>query len=106
MIRIIITTFPNPDEAAKVIRSLVEEKLAACGTIVPGARSIYTWEEGIEDITEAVVLLKTSEDTLPVLLKRVGELHPYEIPEIITLDPVQVSQFYADWVNRNCRHES
>jgi len=60
--KLVLTTFANAEDAAKAVRTLVEERLAACGTILPGARSIYQWEGNIEDTTEAVVFLKTSEE--------------------------------------------
>jgi periplasmic divalent cation tolerance protein len=101
MIRVVFTTFANEADAAKVIRSLVEEKLAACGTILPGARSIYSWNGEIEDMTEVVVLLKTATATLPKLEQRLLALHPYETPEIIAMAPESVSSGYAAWVLGN-----
>lgn len=98
MIRLVLTTFANSEDAATVIRKLVEEKLAACGTIIPGARSIYLWKGEIEDTAEAMVFFKTAAEKLPALQTRLRELHPYETPEIIALDPTGVSQDYAAWV--------
>ena len=98
MIRLAVTTFATPDEAAATVRTLVEEKLAACGTLLPGARSIYRWQDAIEDATETVVLLKTSEDCLPALRDRLLALHPYETPEFIVVRPDDVSPAYAFWV--------
>jgi len=100
MIRLVLTTLANTEDAAAVVRTLVEEKFAACGTILPGARSIYRWKEAIEDTGEAVVLLKTSAERFPALEKRLRAVHPYETPEIIALDPTAVSSEYADWVIR------
>ena len=103
MIRIVLTTFGSPDDAARVIRQLVEEKLAACGTILPGARSIYTWEGKIEDTEEVVVLLKTALETAPALERHLATLHPYENPEIVVLNPELVSEKYALWVVEACK---
>jgi len=103
MIRVVLTTFRSQDDAARVIRQLVEEKLAACGTILPGARSIYAWQGQIEDTTEAVVLLKTALETAPHLERRLAALHPYDTPEIIVLNPELVSEKYALWVIENCK---
>lgn len=98
MVRVVLVTFPEPDGAAEVIRILVREKLAACGTILPGARSIYMWQETLEDVAEAVVLLKTTPEAAAMLETRLKDLHPYETPEIIALNPASVSADYARWV--------
>jgi periplasmic divalent cation tolerance protein len=100
MIRLVLTTFANAEDAAKAVRTLVEEKVAACGTILPDARSIYRWKEAIEDAGESLVLLKTSVERFPDLEKKLRAIHPYETPEIIALDPAAVSSEYADWVIR------
>ena len=98
MIRVVLTTFANAEDAAKAVRILVDEQIIACGTILPGARSIYRWKAAIEDSEEAVVLLKTSAERFPVLEERLRAIHPYETPEIVALDPAAVSKDYAEWV--------
>lgn len=98
MIRVVLTTFANAEDAAKAVRILVEEQIIACGTILPGARSIYRWKAAIEDSEEAVVLLKTSAERFPALEERLRAIHPYETPEVIALDPAAISKDYADWV--------
>ena len=100
MVCLILTTFGSEEDAANVTRILVEEKLAACGTLFPKARSIYPWKGAIEDTSECVVLLKTA-DASP-LKERLRALHPYETPEIIVLDPADVSEPYARWVGESC----
>ena len=98
MIRLVLTTFATAEDAAKAVRILVDEQIIACGTILPGARSIYRWKAAIEDSEEAVVLLKTSAERFPALEERLRAIHPYETPEIVALDPAAVSKDYADWV--------
>jgi periplasmic divalent cation tolerance protein len=98
MIHVVLTTFANAEDAAKAVRTLVDEQIIACGTILPGARSIYRWKDAIEDTGESVVLLKTSAERFPALEERLRAIHPYETPEIIALDPTAVSKDYADWV--------
>jgi len=102
MIRLVLTTFSSMEDAARVVRTLVEEKLAACGTMVPGARSIYFWEGKIEDSQEICVTLKTPVEKAAQLEARLRALHPYETPEIIALDPAAVSGDYAAWVMKTC----
>jgi periplasmic divalent cation tolerance protein len=98
MIRLVLTTFANAEDAAKAVRVLVEGRFAACGTVLPGARSIYRWKEAIEDTSEALVLIKTSAERFPDLERKLRSIHPYETPEIVVLDPAAVSGDYADWV--------
>ena len=86
------------EAVAAAARALVEEKLAACGTIVPGARSIYAWEGKIEDVAEVMLLLKTEASLYAKLEKRLVKLHPYEVPEIIAWEPGAVHRPYAAWV--------
>lgn len=102
MIRLVVTTFADADDAARVVRLLVEERLAACGTILPGARSIYAWEGAVEDAAEVVVIFKSTASALSALEARLKAIHPYKIPEIIALDPASVSGDYAAWVAAHC----
>jgi periplasmic divalent cation tolerance protein len=103
VIRLLLSTFASSEDAAAVIRKVVEEKLAACGTILPGARSIYVWQGEIEDTAEAMVFFKTTAEKLPALASRVRELHPYDTPEIVSLDPGHVSSKYAAWVEEQLK---
>ena len=98
MIRVVLSTFPDEDSAANAVRTLVSENLAACGTLLPGARSIYCWEGKIEDAREVVVIFKISAANEETFAKRLLELHPYDVPEIISLIPSHVHEPYAQWV--------
>ena len=98
MIRLVLTTFANAEDAAKAVRTLVEGRFAACGTVLPGARSIYRWKDAIEESAESFVLIKTSAERFPDLERKLRSIHPYETPEIVALDPAAVSSDYADWV--------
>lgn len=100
--RLILTTFANADDAARVIRQLVEEKVIACGTIFSGARSIYAWQGVIEDTSEAVVLLKTSTDRVSEAEVRLLALHPYDTPEVVIVSPDAVAPRYRAWVLEQC----
>lgn len=95
---LVLTTFPDAETAAAVTRTLVEEKLAACGNIIPRLRSIYAWEGKIEDASETAVFLKTEAPLYAKLEKRLVKLHPYDVPEIIAWEPGAVHRPYAAWV--------
>lgn len=101
MIRVVFSTFPDQETAVQAVRLLVSENLAACGTLLPGARSIYRWEGKIEDTAEVVVLFKIAAACEEEFTKRLLELHPYEVPEVISLEPSRVHEAYELWVTRS-----
>ena len=83
--RIVLTTADNPKEAAHLARTLVEEGLAACATMIPAVQSIYRWQGEIQLATETMVLLKTGPEQLAALEARLLELHSYQTPEFLVL---------------------
>lgn len=96
---IVFTTFANEDDAARVVRVLVEERLAACGNLLPGARSIYRWRDAVEDGREVVVLLKTRKQDWTALLSRLHELHPYDTPECVAVRVAAGAPKYMAWLD-------
>ncbi len=96
--RLLLSTFADEESASSVLRQLLEERLIACGTMIPGARSLYRWKGKIEDASEVLVLMKTDQKNASRCMSRIQELHPYEIPELILLDPEAVSDSYASWI--------
>ena len=76
----------------------IEEKLAACGTIVPGARSIYFWRGVLEDSAEVLVIFKIASANEERFIARLGELHPYDVPEIVSISPSKWNEAYGRWV--------
>jgi periplasmic divalent cation tolerance protein len=102
---LLFTTFPGIDQARSAVRTLVEERLAACGNIVPGLESIYSWKGNIETSQETLVLLKTRASLYEAAEARLRQLHPYEVPEIIAVPVTAGSQPYLDWVRQSCAPE-
>jgi periplasmic divalent cation tolerance protein len=94
-----LSTFASEDDAARVARVLVEERLVACANILPGARSIYRWQDGIADEREVVVLFKTRKQDWTALLSRLHELHPYETPELVALRIAAGAPKYMAWLD-------
>lgn len=86
------------DEAAKIARSLVEERIAACVNIVGPVRSLYRWRGAIEDEKEYLLIIKSRAQLFPKLERRVKELHSYEVPEVVALAMSRVSKPYLDWL--------
>jgi periplasmic divalent cation tolerance protein len=96
--RIVLTTTANAEEASRLGRTLVEERLAACAIVIPAVQSIYHWQGQIESATETLLLLKTGPDQLPALEARLNELHSYQTPEFLVLAVEAASQPYLDWL--------
>ncbi len=95
---IVIMTAPNKEEAKKIVRTLLEERLIACGNILDPVSSLFWWKGKIEEEKEVLVLMKSNETLFKKLSKRVTELHSYEVPEILALPIVAGSQAYLDWL--------
>ena len=95
---VVLTTVANTNEAEHLIRELVERRIVACGTMLPGARSIYRWEGKLADEQEVVVLLKTRTARLESLEVAFGELHPYRVPELLALPVASGLDRYLGWI--------
>jgi periplasmic divalent cation tolerance protein len=96
--RIVMTTVVSAEEATRLGRTLVEERLAACATLLPPIHSIYRWNGQIESSAETLLLLKTASDQLPALESRLHELHSYQTPEFLVLAIEAGSHPYLKWL--------
>ena len=102
---IAFTAFANEEDASRVARVLVEERLVACANLLPGARSIYRWEGRTCDEREVVVLLKTRKQDWTALLSRLHELHPYETPELVAVRIAAGAPKYMAWLEAQLEAE-
>ena len=100
MFSIIYITAGNIDEAKRIGRILVEERLAACVNIFP-ITSIYRWNENIEEANEFVILAKTRTGKVKDIENRVKQLHSYEVPCVISFKIDSGSEDYLHWI-REC----
>ena len=75
----------SADWLADFTRSIVNDRLAACGNIVPSIRSIYRWESAIEDDAEALVVLHTRQSLIPAIIERASRDHPYDTPQVLAV---------------------
>ena len=96
---VVFSTFANEADAARVARVLVEERLIACANLLPGARSIYRWQDGVADQSEVVVLMKTRKQDWTAFLSRLHDLHPYEVPECIAVRVAAGAPRYMEWLD-------
>lgn len=95
---VVLVTAPTAEKAGEIARALVEEKLAACGNVLPGVRSIYRWKGTVQDEGEALLLLKTQRRRFAELRDRILALHPYDVPEVLALPVEEGSDAYLDWI--------
>jgi len=95
---VVFSTFANEDDAARVARTLVEERLIACANLLPGARSIYHFKGVVEDQREVVVLMKTRKQDWTAFLSRLHDLHPYDVPECIAVRVAAGAPKYMEWL--------
>ena len=102
---LVFTTFEREEDAARVVRTLIEERLIACGNLLPGARSIYRWKDAALDTREVVVLLKTRKQDWTALLSRLHELHPYETPECVAVRIAAGAPRYLAWLEESLAPE-
>lgn len=95
---VVYVTVPKEEEAVKIARALVQERLSACVNIIPSISSIYRWEGKVEEDKELLLIIKTKRATFERLCRRVKELHSYTVPEIIALPIVEGSTDYINWL--------
>ncbi len=95
---VVMTTVATEDEAITLIQVLLERRLVACGTMLPGARSLYRWNDRVADEREVVILFKTQTARLEALKTAFAELHPYKVPELLALPVAAGLSRYLDWI--------
>ena len=96
---IVLTTVATADEAVSLIRTLLDRRLIACGTLLPACRSLYRWEGKVADEQEVVLLLKTRSARLELIEAAFGEVHPYKLPELLALPVTGGLAKYIEWLN-------
>lgn len=96
--QIVLTTCPDSAVAERIAKTLVTERLAACVNILPIAQSIYLWKGQVESAAEQLLLIKSLTRAFRQIEKRIRELHPYELPEVIAVPITNGSKDYLAWV--------
>lgn len=100
---LVLTTVPEVKTGREIARTLVEEKLAACVTVSAAARSVYRWDGKICDEPEHVLLIKTKTALFEALKAKIKKLHPYKVPEIISLPIEKGSSDYLGWLDEETK---
>jgi periplasmic divalent cation tolerance protein len=95
---IVLSTAASPEEASRIARELVERRLAACVSRLPGLLSVYRWQGAVEEAGEVLLLIKTSKERLAALEEALHKLHSYEVPEFLVLPVSSGSHAYLEWL--------
>jgi len=95
---VVLVTAPSEAMARELGQRLVDDRLAACVSVVPGVTSVFMWEGKREEASEALLVIKTRAERYPALQQRVLELHPYSVPEVLALAVEAGAPAYLRWV--------
>lgn len=95
---IVLTTWPADRDATILATTLVEERLAACVSLLPEMASTYRWQGAVERASERQAIIKTAAHRVPALLDRLQQLHPYEVPETLVLEVTGGGASYLAWL--------
>lgn len=102
-VRVVLVTAPSAEVGLEMGRTLVREQRAACVNLVPGIRSVYRWEGALQEDEEVLLVIKTTADGLDALTRRVVEIHPYDVPEVLALPAQGGNPAYLRWVAEEVR---
>lgn len=95
---LVLTTCPGSITAKRIAQDLVANDVAACVNIVPGLTSYFKWSKKVESDEELLLLIKTTSERLPAVMKKIKSLHPYELPEIIAVSIKDGLKEYLRWI--------
>lgn len=95
---LVFSTAPDRDTAERIATALIDERLAACVSLLPGVTSIYRWNGAVERGEEIQLLIKTTRDRFDALKVALVMLHPYELPELLAVEAVSGLDRYLQWV--------
>jgi len=98
---IVFCTFPEVAVARQIGTALVEKQLAACVNLIPALESVYRWQGKVEISTEVLAIFKTTSAAFTAFKRALTAAHPYEVPEIIALEPAAINCAYRAWVLEN-----
>jgi len=98
MYSLIYITTSGEEESKKIAKKLLEERIVACANIIPSMKSFYWWEGEIEEDKESILILKTRSDNLDTIIRRVKDIHSYDIPCILEIPIQNGSEDYLNWL--------
>jgi periplasmic divalent cation tolerance protein len=95
---VVLMTAASRDEAGRIAKMLVSQRLAGCVQILPEIQSIYWWQGKVARETETLLLAKTTKERFADLVSSVTEIHSYETPEIVALSITAAAEPYLKWL--------
>src|SRR5262245_1724644 len=95
---VVLVTMPDRERALAMAQLLVAERLAACVNVTGEIRSVYRWQDKVQEDPEVLCVIKTTQAGFEALRARVVSLHPYEVPEVIALPIARGHQPYLEWL--------
>ena len=98
---VVLTTIGSTADGHELASILVTERLAACVNLLGEMDSVYRWQGAVETARERQLIIKTTVPRLPALRARLGELHPYEVPEFMVIPVVDGSDAYLNWLRES-----
>jgi periplasmic divalent cation tolerance protein len=102
---VILMTAATEEEAGRLARMLVERRLAACVSRLPGLRSIYRWEGAVQESEEVLLIAKTLKTKVKELVKAVKREHSYSVPEVLSLPVKEGSRDYLRWLDESLKED-
>ena len=96
--KVVFTTAPS-QEASAIAEALLKARLVGCANLIEGARSLYWWDGAIQDESETLILMETPDEHTEAVMKMLYDVHPYDAPKIVCLEPQRVNDAYLDWLN-------
>lgn len=100
--RVVFCTAPDHDTAERLAEKVLQDGLAACVNLIPGLTSLYIWKGNMTRGTEVLLMIKTTNRVYAQLEDTLRTMHPYELPEIISV-PIETGlDGYLDWIDKNC----
>jgi periplasmic divalent cation tolerance protein len=95
---VVFSTCATGEEAEKLARQLVEARLAACVTVLPGARSVYRWQGAVELAAEWLLVIKSSRPLFAELCATLEKMHSYDVPEVLAVPVLDGAANYLNWL--------
>jgi periplasmic divalent cation tolerance protein len=102
---VVLSTCASAEEAERLARRVIDDRLAACVNVLSPVRSFYRWKGQIEDSAEWLLLIKTTRDKFDALRAALESAHTYEVPEVIAIPIVEGSPNYLSWIERELQPE-
>jgi len=97
----VYAVFADAEEAERIGRAVVEDRLAACVNLLGSIRSIYRWKGAVENAEEIAAIFKTSEDQVDALITRIAGMHSYDVPCVVAWPIEKVLGSYSDWIEES-----